>query len=69
MDRTLVVAAVGAAATVLVLLFAYGPIITAFIVASSSFALMLAVMMVRGVTLLEGWRHSHHWTLHRTKTH
>jgi hypothetical protein len=30
---------------------------------------MFAVMMVTGFHHFERWRHSHHLTLHRTKTH
>jgi len=69
MDRTLTFAVAGAAITAVVLVLAFGPVVAAFIVASTSFVLMFAVMMVTGFHHFERWRHSHHLTLHRTKTH
>ena len=69
MDRTFNVAVSGAAMSVLVLVLVYGPIVTAFVVAGASFALMIGMIALSGVHALEHWWRGHPWTLRRTKTH
>lgn len=69
MDRTFSLAVSGAAVTILVLAVVYGPIVTAFIVAGSSVALMIALIAYSGVHAVEDWWRSHSFTLRRTKTH
>ena len=69
MDRTFNVAVSGAAVAVLVLAVVYGPVVTAFVIAGSSFALMIALIAYSGVHAFEHWRRSHSWSLRRTKTH
>jgi hypothetical protein len=69
MDRTFNLAVAGAAITVAVLVLAYGPVVTAFVVAGTSFLLMIALIAVSGVHAVEDWWRSHSWTLRRTKTH
>ena len=69
MDRIFLVAATGAALTVVALVLFFGPLVAAFVVAGSSFALMIGVMAFAGVQALERWWHGHSWTLRRTKTH
>ena len=69
MDRTFNLAVLGAVMTVVVLVLVYGPVVTAFVVAGSSFALMIAMIALSGVHAFGHWRRSHSWTLRRTKTH
>jgi hypothetical protein len=69
MDRTFTVAVSGAAMTVLVLAIIYGPVVAAFIVAGSSFALIVVLIALSGVHSVERWWRSHPLTLRRTKTH
>jgi len=69
MDRTFNLAVSGAAVTVFVLALVYGPVVTAFIVAGSSVALMIALIAYSGVHAFEHWWRSHSWTLRRTNTH
>ena len=69
MDRTFKLAVSGAAMTVLVLVLVYGPVVTAFVVAGASFALMIGMIALSGVHALEHWWRGHPWTLRRTKTH
>ena len=69
MDWTFNVALVGVTATVLVLVFLYGPVVTAFVVAGAAFALMVAMIALSGVQAFESWWAGHHWSMRRTKTH
>jgi hypothetical protein len=69
MDRTFNLAVSGAAVTILVLAVVYGPVVTAFIVAGSSFALVIALIAFSGVQSVERWWHGHSFSLRRTKTH
>jgi hypothetical protein len=69
MDRTFNLAVSGAAVTVLVLAVVYGPVVTAFIVAGSSVALVIAMIAFSGVQVFDRWRRGHSFTLRRTKTH
>jgi hypothetical protein len=69
MDRTFNVAVSGAAVTVLVLAVIYGPVVTAFIVAGSSVALVIALIAFSGAQAFDRWRRGHSFTLRRTKTH
>jgi len=55
--------------TVLVLAVVYGPVVTAFIVAGSSVALVIAMIAFSGVQAVERWWRGHPVTLRRTKTH
>jgi hypothetical protein len=55
--------------TVLVLVLVYGPIVTAFVVAGASFALMIGMIAMSGIHAFGEWRRGHPWTLRRTKTH
>jgi hypothetical protein len=59
MDRTLNIAIVGAAFTVLVLVIFYGPLVAAFVVAGSSFALAIGMMLMAGVQAFDRWRRTH----------
>ena len=69
MDRTFsLVAGAAVAAGILMLVFAYGPVVTAFFLAAGSFALMVALMAFTGVHAVEHWWRSHSWSLRRTKT-
>ena len=69
MDRTFKLAVGGAAVVVLLLVLFYGPLVTAFIVAGSSFALMIAMIAMSGIHALGRWRRRHPLLLHRTRTH
>ena len=69
MDRTFKLAVSGAAVTVLVLVLMYGPVVTAFVVAGASFALMIGMIALSGVHAFEQWWRGQPWTLRRTKTH
>lgn len=69
MDRTFKLAVSGAALTVVVLVLLYGPVVTAFVVAGTSFALMVGMIALSGVHAFEQWRRSHGFSLRRTKTH
>jgi hypothetical protein len=69
MDRTFNLAVSGAAVTALVLAVIYGPVVTAFVVAGSSVALMIALIAFSGVQAFGRWRRGHSFTLRRTKTH
>ena len=69
MDRTFNLAVSGAAVTVFLLAIFYGPVVTAFIVTGSSFALVIALIAFSGVHAIEDWWRGHSWTLRRTKTH
>jgi hypothetical protein len=69
MDRTFSLALSGAVMAVVVLVLVYGPVVTAFVVAGSSFALMIVLIAFSGVHAFDHWRRSHSWTLRRTKTH
>ena len=68
LDRLFTFAAVGAALTVVALVVVVGPVMTAFIVAGSSFVLVIGMIALSGVHAFEHWWHGHSWTLHRTKT-
>ena len=69
MDRVFNLAAAGAALTVAALVLVFGPVVAAFVVAGSSFALMIGLIAVSGVHALEHFWRSHPLTLRRTKTH
>ena len=69
MDRIFTVAAAGAAVTVVVMVLVYGPVVAAFVVAGSSFALMIGLIALSGVHTVEHWWRGHPLTLRRTKTH
>ena len=69
MDRTFKLAVSGAAVTVLVLVLVYGPVVTAFVVAGASFALMIGMIALSGAHAFAQWRRGQSWTLRRTKTH
>ena len=69
MDRTFKLAVSGAAVTVLVLVLLYGPMVTAFVVAGASFALMLGMIALSGAHAFEHWWRGQPWGLRRTKTH
>ena len=69
MDRTFSLAVAGAVITVVLLVLFYGPVITAFVVAGSSFVLMIGMIAHSGVHAFEHWWRSHSWLLRRTKTH
>ena len=69
MDRTFNLPVSGAAVTILVLAVVYGPVVTAFIVAGSSFALVIALIAFSGVQAVERWWPGHSFSLRRTKTH
>lgn len=68
MDRTLNIAIVGAAVTVLVIVVFFGPLVAGFIVAGSSFALAIGMMIMAGVHAFGRWRRTR-VPLRRTKTH
>ena len=68
MDRILLVGVAGAVIAAIALLLLYGPVVTAFIVASTSFLLMFGIMAARGVSMFEHWWLSRSWLPHRTKT-
>ena len=61
MDRLITLAATGAALTILAIVLLYGPVVAAFIVAGSSFVLMIGMIALSGLHAVERWR--------RTKTH
>ena len=69
MDRIFLVAATGAALTVAALVLFFGPVVAAFVVAGSSFALMIGLIAISGVHAVEQWWRCHPLTLRRTKTH
>jgi hypothetical protein len=69
LDRLFLVSATGAALTVVALVLVVGPVFTAFIVAGSSFVLMIGMIALSGVQAFERWWRGHSWTLRRTKTH
>ena len=69
MDRTFKLAVGGAAVVVLLLVLFYGPLVTAFIVAGSSFALMIAMIAMSGIHAIGRWRRRHPLLLHRPRTH
>ena len=69
MDRTFSLAVSGAVITVVLLVLFYGPVITAFVVAGSSFVLMIGMIAHSGVHAFGHWWRSHSWLLRRTKTH
>jgi len=69
MDRTFKLAVGGAAVVVLLLVLFYGPLVTGFIVAGSSFALMIAMIAMSAFHALGRWRRRHPVLLHRTRTH
>ena len=69
MDRTFKLAVSGAAVTVLVLVLVYGPVVTAFVVAGASFALMIGMIALSGAHAFEQWWRGQPWTLRRTRTH
>ena len=52
---------------ILMLVFAYGPVMTAFFLAGASVALMVGLMALSGVHTVEHWLRGH--PLRRTKTH
>ena len=54
---------------VVVLVLVYGPVVTAFIVAGASFALMIALIAMSGMHAFNHWWRGHPWTLRRTKVH
>ena len=63
MDRTFKLAVSGAAVTVLVLVLVYGPVVTAFVVAGASFALMIGMIALSGAHAFEQWWRGQAWTL------
>ena len=69
LDRLFIVGATGAALTVVALVVVVGPMFTAFIVAGSSFVLMIGMIALSGFHAFEGWLRGHPLTLRRTKTH
>jgi hypothetical protein len=69
LDVLFTVAATGAALTVVALVVFFGPVVAAFVVAGSSFVLMIGMIALSGVHAFERWWRGHAWTLHRTKTH
>ena len=56
MDRLITLAAAGAALTILAIVLLYGPVVAAFIVAGTSFVLMIGMIALSGVHALERWR-------------
>ena len=56
MDRLITLAAAGAALTILAIVLLYGPVVAAFIVAGSSFVLMIGMIALSGVHAIERWR-------------
>ena len=54
---------------VVVLVFVYGPVVTAFIVAGASFALMIALIALSGMQAFNHWWRGHPWAVRRTKVH
>ena len=69
MDRTFKLAISGAALAVVVLVLAYGPVVTAFIVAGASFALMIGMIAMSGMHAFGHWWRGHPWAVRRTKVH
>jgi hypothetical protein len=69
MDRIFTLAATGAALTVAALVLVFGPVVAAFVVAGSSFALMIGLIALSGVHAVEHWFRGHPLTLRHTKTH
>jgi len=69
MDPMFRLAVIGAAVTVVAFVLVYGPVVTAFVVTGTSFALMIALIALSGVHAFERWWRGHPWTLRRTKTH
>ena len=69
MDRLFTVAATGAALTVVAIVLVFGPVVAAFVVAGSSFVLMIGLIVFSGVHAIEHWWRGHAWTLRRTKVH
>lgn len=55
--------------TVAALVLFFGPVVAAFVVAGSSFALVIGLIAISGVHAVEHWWRGHPLTLRRTKTH
>ena len=69
MDRIFTLAATAAALTVVAIVLVFGPVVAAFVVAGSSFVLMIGLIVFSGVHAVEHWWRGHSWTLRRTKVH
>jgi hypothetical protein len=69
MDRTFNLALIGAAVTAVLLAVVYGPLVTAFVVAGTSFVLMIGMIAMAAFHSVERWWRGHSWSLHRTRTH
>ena len=69
MDRIFTLAATAAALTVVAIVIVFGPLVAAFVVAGSSFVLMIGLIALSGVHAVEQWWRGHPSMLHRTKTH
>ena len=69
MDRIWTLAATAAALTVVAIVIVLGPVVAAFVVAGSSFVLMIGLIALSGVHAVEHWWRGHPSTLRRTKTH
>jgi len=69
MDRIFTLAATAAALTVVAIVLVFGPVVAAFVVAGSSFVLMIGLIAFSGVHAVEQWWRGHPSMLHRTKTH
>jgi hypothetical protein len=69
MDRIFTLAATAAALTVVAIVLVFGPVVAAFVVAGSSFVLMIGLIALSGVHAVEHWWRGHAFTLRRTKTH
>ena len=54
---------------VVVLVLVYGPVVTAFVVAGASFALMIVLIALSGMHAFGHWWRGHPWTMRRTKVH
>lgn len=55
--------------TVVAIVLVFGPVVAAFVVAGSSFVLMIGLIVFSGVHAVEHWWRGHSWTLRRTKVH
>ena len=59
LDLLFTIAATGAALIVVALVVFFGPLVAAFVVAGSSFVLMIGMIALSGVHALGRWRRTH----------
>lgn len=68
MDRNWRMAAVGAALIALVLVFVYGPMAAAFMVAGVAFVVMFSLMGMEAAHAIGQWRLAHPWARRHRRT-